>query len=1198
MLSGQDAATEMTHDRSVTMEFHVSRTARDRYGIDAPWFSLTGNVVLADLAMTRRLAARMNAARDAARNPGQTVQAGSLHAMGLIDEILHHVVTLYREQRRAESMALALAWLERRLGRRELDAALHQFSEAFPPLSVYCGEAGIDDYLQGMTAGVPHRELVLEELLMLWLANANPAFGPFRELFDDSVLEHTPYRELIPALTEFFASQPGFGPDDQSLPDMLRSPAIAAPQSLSAQLEFIRTRWGSLLGEFLKRLLLTLDVIREDERAFFMRFGARPAASQRGAIVDFRALGAEREHEQFTPDRDWMPQVVLMAKSAQVWLDQLARTYGRTIERLDHVPDEELARLARWGVTSLWLIGLWERSPASRRIKQLCGNPDADASAYSLLDYRIAATLGGDTACDDLRSRAWGHGIRLASDMVPNHMGIDSNWVMEHPDWFVSLDHAPYPGYSFNGPDLSWDDRVAIRIDDHYFDRSDAAVVFQRVDRSSGETRYVYHGNDGTSMPWNDTAQLDYLKSEVREAVIQTILHVARRFPVIRLDAAMTLAKKHYQRLWYPEPGSGGAIPSRAERGLTREEFDRAMPVEFWREVVDRVAAESPDTLLLAEAFWLMEGYFVRTLGMHRVYNSAFMNMLRDEENANYRSVIKNTLEFDADVLKRYVNFMSNPDERTAVDQFGTGDKYFGVCTLMATLPGLPMFGHGQVEGFTERYGMEFRRAGLHETPDHGLVERHEREIFPLLHCRHVFAEARNFRLFDFFTTDGEVNEDVFAYSNGSGHERGLVIYHNRYASTAGWIRTSASYAVKTGGDAKEMRRQPLGEALGLTASAERFCVFRDPVAGLDYIRSSSEVFDRGLYAQLDAYRCQVFLQFREVASDAHHPWAELAGELGGRGVPDIASELEALNLRPVVLPFRELVNPGAFRWLAEIHERALAARPAVPGAGKRSKRVTGGNGPLVRPEPESRATPAPDIDRDARTQCRSEVEGKFGRLIAAARMRADERSDSQSNDDLVAQVGADLDRAIRWDRAGHESDPLAFATLLGWMFVRSAGRVSGASRASSRARTWLRAWRWDRELVTTMVELGADAPEASRRVDLIETLVGHSARFDLAASHPAHVPALLEALWSDDSARRLLRVNEHQEAWWFHRESFEVLVRWLVSVNAFEDPRDIPEDGTARLVRPEFGALAAELVRSAAAGGYRVDRVSASTTP
>src|SRR5207247_10224546 len=146
-------------------------------------------------------------------------------------------------------------------------------------------------------------------------------------------------------------------------------------------------------------------------------------------------------------------------------------------------------------------------------------------------------------------------------------------------------------------------------------------------------------------------------------------------FPVIRFDAAMTLAKKHYQRLWFPEPGSGGAIPSRAEHGLTKAQFDALMPHEFWREVVDRAAVEAPDTLLLAEAFWLMEGYFVRTLGMHRVYNSAYMNMLRDEQNANYRSVIKNTIEFEPEHLKRYVKFMSNPDERTAVDKFGKDDR-------------------------------------------------------------------------------------------------------------------------------------------------------------------------------------------------------------------------------------------------------------------------------------------------------------------------------------------------------------------------------------------------------------------------------------------------------------------------------------------------------------------------------------------
>ena len=454
----------------------------------------------------------------------------------------------------------------------------------------------------------------------------------------------------------------------------------------------------------------SLDLIREEERPVFGVGGAGPAR-----VLEFKGPEYEFEAERFSQDLDWMPNLVLMAKNAYVWLDQLSRKYQRALTRLDQVPDMELDSLRRWGITGLWLIGLWERSPASQKIKQMRGNPEAVASAYSLFSYDIAADLGGEEAYQGLRERAWRRGIRLASDMVPNHMGIDSHWVIEHPDWFVQLNYSPFPTYSFNGANLSWDGRVGLYLEDHYYNNSDAAVVFKRVDFWTGDTRYIYHGNDGTSMPWNDTAQLNYLIPEVREAVIQTILHVARKFPVIRFDAAMTLAKRHYQRLWFPEPGSGGDIPSRAEHGLTKEQFDAAFPEEFWRMVVDRVAQEAPDTLLLAEAFWLMEGYFVRTLGMHRVYNSAFMNMLRDEKNQEYRLVIKNTLEFDPEILKRYVNFMNNPDERTAVDQFGKGDKYFGVCTLLATLPGLPMFGHGQIEGFAEKYGMEFRYPKWHE---------------------------------------------------------------------------------------------------------------------------------------------------------------------------------------------------------------------------------------------------------------------------------------------------------------------------------------------------------------------------------------------------------------------------------------------------------------------------------------------------
>src|SRR5205814_954845 len=186
----------------------------------------------------------------------------------------------------------------------------------------------------------------------------------------------------------------------------------------------------------------------------------------------------------------------------------------------------------------LWLIGVWERSRASQRIKQLCGNAEAVASAYSLRDYAIAEDLGGEAAYVNLRDRAWAYGIRLASDMVPNHMGIDSRWVIDHPEWFLSLPEPPFPAYSYTGADLSSDARVGIVLEDHYWDDTDAAVVFKRFDRQTGDERYVYHGNDGTSFPWNDTAQLDFLDADVREQVIRVIIEVARRFPIIRFDAA------------------------------------------------------------------------------------------------------------------------------------------------------------------------------------------------------------------------------------------------------------------------------------------------------------------------------------------------------------------------------------------------------------------------------------------------------------------------------------------------------------------------------------------------------------------------------------------------------------------------------------------------------------------------------------
>jgi glycosidase len=748
--------------------------------------------------------------------------------------------------------------------------------------------------------------MAVEEMLILSLANANPAFSPFSELFDHSVLANSAYAPLVKAVGEFFETQPVFGPDNQNLVTMLRSPAVAAPDSLSGQLEYIRTRWGSLLGDLLLRLLTGIDLIREEEKLRFGGFTPGPPE-----VYDY--IGQTAEVEAFSEDRDWMPRAVMMAKNALVWLDQLSRAYSREIRRLDQVPDEELDRLARSGFTALWLIGVWERSGASREIKRRMGNPEAEASAYSLFDYTIAAELGGQESMENLKGRAWQRGIRLASDMVPNHTGVDSRWMAEHPDRFLSWPHdwPPFPSYSFNGPSISQTPGLGVYLEDHYWDKKDAAVVFKRVDFATGNARLIYHGNDGTHMPWNDTAQLDFLNPETREAVIQTILQVARMFPLIRFDAAMTLAKKHYQRLWFPEPGKGGDIPSRAGNGLSRHDFDKAMPVEFWREVVDRVAREAPDTLLLAEAFWMLEGFFVRTLGMHRVYNSAFMHMLKAEDNSAYRQTIRNTLEFDPEVLKRFVNFMSNPDEQTAIEQFGDGDKYIGVCTLMATLPGLPMFAHGQVEGLKEKYGMEFRRAYWNESTNAGLVARHEREIFPLLRRRHIFSGVQGFLLYDFFSTDGSVNEDIFAYSNGHGDERGLVLYNNRYAEAKGWVRTSAAFAVKTG-EGRKLEQRCLGEGLALPNDPSCFAVFRDHASGLQYIRGCRDLWEKGMYAELGAYRCQVFLDFSVVRDDDKGRWSGLAADLGGQGVASIDAAFRERELRPVREAFRVLLRKEA----------------------------------------------------------------------------------------------------------------------------------------------------------------------------------------------------------------------------------------------------------------------------------------------
>ncbi len=1113
----------------VVMEFHISRKARDDYQFDASLFSLSGNVILPNFHAARLFAQKMNEKRDLVAFPDKAVRAGQINAMGLIDEILHYIVGLYRIEKNVQVVQQALNWLDETLGKPKVDEALRKFAGEFPTVAVYRGEVDLRTYLEGETAGIPHRLIVLEEMLMLWLANTNPAFTPFIELFDDAALEKdTSYPKIIDALHSFFDHQPLFGPDHQNLVDMLRSPALAAPHSLSGQLKYIREKWGYLLGPYLLRLLSSLDLIKEEEIAEWRRmafWGRAPAE-----VYEF--LGMEEEPERFSSDLDWMPSLVLMAKNVYVWLHQLSRKYHRSIYRLDQIPDEELNLLSRFGFTGLWLIGVWERSLASKRIKERMGDPDAVASAYSLFDYEIAGDLGGEEAFQNLKSRAWRWGIRMASDMVPNHVGIDSRWVIEHPEWFISLDYSPFPVYRFNGPDLSWHGDVGIYIEDHYFDRSDAAVVFKRVDRRNGTEKFIYHGNDGTRMPWNDTAQLNYLSADVREAVIQTILSVARKFPIIRFDAAMTLTKRHYQRLWFPEPGTGGAIPSRAEHGIPKEQFNRFIPEEFWRQVVDRVAREAPDTLLLAEAFWLLEGYFVRTLGMHRVYNSAFMNMLKDEENAKYRSVIKNTLEFNPEVLKRFVNFMSNPDEETAVTQFGKGDKYFGVCTMMVTMPGLPMFAHGQIEGFNEKYGMEYRYAKWDEQPDQELIQRHEREIFPLMKRRHLFSDVKHFLLYDFFTPEGYVNENVFAYSNRSGGERALIVYHNKFESARGWVRSSVAYSVKASeGDERTLIQKDLGEGLGLHNDQAYFSIFRDNANGLEFIRSSEELCKRGLYVELGAYKYHVFVDFREVRDNQWRHYTQVAHSLNGRGVPSIDEALKEMLLQPLRDAFKELANAHTFR-------RLMEARITQPQA---------------------------QLDQ----KLMEEIERKMAHLLQEAKKFSGGKEDEMA---IIQEIRRKLEAILylpilasrypylqpKGVKAAAEylhkkltGSTTTWATLFAWLFVHALGKVVHQRDFSGQSHTWIDEWMLGKTILSVLRDLGMEEASAWNSLTLIKWLTSHQKWFESKPSGNGQAYGIFERLLKDGDVQQFLQINQCNDIWWFNKEAFEELLWWLMMVAA-----------------------------------------------
>jgi hypothetical protein len=482
---------------------------------------------------------------------------------------------------------------------------------------------------------------------------------------------------------------------------------------------------------------------------------------------------------------------------------------------------------------------------------------------------------------------------------------------------------------------------------------------------------------------------------------------------------------------------------------------------------------------------------------------------------------------------------MSNPDEETALEQFGKDEKYFGVATVMATLPGLPMLGHGQVEGYAEKYGMEFRRARLDEQPDPSLVERHHREVFPLLHRRAWFAEAHDFLLYDLVTDGGGVDESVLAYSNGSGPTRSLVVYHTRFGSVAGTIRESAAYARKSASGAKRLVRRSLAEGLGLTNDPSMFVTFRDARTGLQYIRSSLELWERGLWLSLDAYQGHVFWEFDEVHDGTAGQWRHLAERLAGAGVPSLDEALVEQQLEPVHAPLRALFEGGLVAAIIEgsagsadtdaLEERAAALLSATAES-------TGVGGDPVA------------------------VAGEVRDLVAEALLAAAEHDTT------------DTEPLARDDRA---------ALLLYLVLSRLGALVPGADVGAT-SQAWYDELRLAPVVTDGLESVGLDDGAAAAAAATVRSLLALPRPSGLRGRGPQRELRLLERWLPSEPIRNAIGVNAWDGEEWLDGDRFAALLAWAQRLDAIETGASADT------------ALATRLLTAAETAGYRLSALRA----
>jgi len=461
---------------------------------------------------------------------------------------------------------------------------------------------------------------------------------------------------------------------------------------------------------------------------------------------------------------------------------------------------------------------------------------------------------------------------------------------------------------------------------------------------------------------------------------------------------------------------------------------------------------------------------------------------------------------------------------------------------------------------------MEYHRAYWEEYPNSHLVARHEREIFPLFHRRGQFAEVDSFLLYDFYTPHGQVDENVFAYSNRTGAEASLVIYHNRWADTRGWIKTSAAFRDK----AKDQLLQTnLGEGLGLKNQEITFTIFRDQISGLEFIRSNRDINENGLYVELGAYKYHVFVDFREVDDNEWRQYAQLNEYLKGRGVPDMEEAMQEILLQPLHYPFRELVNADMFRMLQD--SKSASLQVILDEVEQKMIRL------LSKIEEMIDAEAKADKDILVEEVCRK-LESALGLALLPKQ--------------LPASKGVNLNSVLAWLDPSEE-DTLFWGAIFGWLFTHNLGKAAGEEEFAERGRSWLDDWLLGKIIRQTLEYLELAEEETQDAVTGIKAMVAQQSWGQAFPSKPDQAAQILQTWLRDDDIQRLLRINRYQGILWFNKEAFDQLLRWMLAIAIIAtnaDP-DLTEKKKAKNIQAHYD-LIVKLEGAAVESGYQVEKL------